>query len=112
MLPLPPTPLAEVMAEPVVLLVAPPVPAAPPVEPLPEPDVLLTVPPIPPLPPAPPVELLLDAVVVLDPPSAPASNEGAQAPAWQVPIEHVAPLGFAGFEHTPVPSWQVPTSWH
>jgi hypothetical protein len=40
-------------------------------------------------------------------------------PLWQVsvcvqafPSTHVVLLGFAGFEHTPVPGLHVPASWH
>ena len=42
-----------------------------------------------------------------------------QMPAWHVSVRvhalsssHVAPLGFAGFEHVPVDGLHVPTSWH
>ena len=59
-------------------------------------------PPDPPDPPAPPVPL--------EPPSTPASGDGVQVPAWQVPSEHVVPSGFKGLVHAPVAS-QVPVSW-
>ena len=43
----------------------------------------------------------------------------AHVPAWQVsvwvqplPSSHAAPLGFAGFEHTPVAGLQTPALWH
>jgi hypothetical protein len=56
------------------------------------------------LPPVPPLPLV--------PLSGPASARGVQTPAWQVPFEHVVPLGFSvGLEHRPVPLWQVPGSW-
>jgi hypothetical protein len=64
----------------------------------------------------PPVEPEEDPLVELAleppaPPSAPASGVGLHVPAWQVPTEHVASSGFAGFEHTPVVVSHRPTSW-
>jgi hypothetical protein len=64
----------------------------------------------------PPVALEEDPLVELAleppaPPSDPASGVGLQFPAWQVPPEHVASSGFAGFEHTPVVVSHRPTSW-
>jgi hypothetical protein len=65
----------------------------------------------------PPVELELESEpeleleLELEPLSGPASADGVHVPDWQVPSEHGALSGFAGFEQTPVVASQVPLSW-